>query len=199
MYLNALEFLEEERDAWRPYEALDGLTDDQLEVPIDEAHEWSGRDLIAHLVAWQANALAVARELAVGERSETKERSDREWESRGDAMNLDIQVEWRTLPMDEVRRRLREIPGELRGFLTVVPESRWIKHADHLRFFIDETIDHYADHVADLESILDAAAQAEGGEPPDLATQKLAATSGSQRSDDRVATDAGHAGDAAND
>ena len=199
MYLNALEFLEEERDAWRPYEALDGLTDDQLEVPIDEAHEWSGRDLIAHLVAWQANALAVARELAVGERSETKERSDREWESRGDAMNLDIQVEWRTLPMDEVRRRLREIPGELRGFLTVVPESRWIKHADHLRFFIDETIDHYADHVADLEAILDAAAQAGGGEPPDLATQKLSATGGRQRSDVREATDAGQAGDTAKD
>jgi hypothetical protein len=171
MYLNALEFLEEERDAWRPYEALDGLTDDQLEVPIDEAHEWSGRDLIAHLVAWQANALAVARELAVGERSETKERSDREWESRGDAMNLDIQVEWQALPMDEVRRRLREVPGELRGYLTVVPETRWIKHADNLRFFIDETIDHYADHAADLEAILDAAGSA--GQPAeDLATQK---------------------------
>jgi hypothetical protein len=199
MYLNALEFLEEERDAWRPYEALASLTDEQLEVPIDEAHEWSGRDLIAHLVAWQANALEVAKELAVSETSATKERSDAEWDERGDAMNLDIQVEWRTLPMDEVRRRLREIPGELRGFLTVVPESRWIKHADHLRFFIDETIDHYADHVADLESILDAAAQADGGEPPDLATQKLSATSGSQGSDDREATDAGHAGHAAKD
>src|SRR5437762_1597498 len=30
MYLNALEFLEEEREAWRPFEALDGLTDEQL-------------------------------------------------------------------------------------------------------------------------------------------------------------------------
>jgi hypothetical protein len=39
----------------------------------------------------------------------------------------------------------------------VVPETRWLKHADHLRFFVDETIDHYADHAADLEAILDAA------------------------------------------
>jgi hypothetical protein len=159
MYLNALEFLEEEREAWRPYEALDGLSDEQLEVPIDEAHEWSGRDLIAHLVAWQENALEVAKELAVSETSEVKERSDREWDERGDAMNLDIQVEWRALPMDEVRRRLREVPGELRGYLTVVPESRWVKHTDHLRFFVDETIDHYADHTADLEAILEAASE----------------------------------------
>ena len=160
MYLNALEFLEEEREAWRPFEALDGLTDEQLDASIDAAHDWSGRDLIAHMVAWQANALDVARELAIGETSATKERSDREWDERGDDINAEIQAEWRALPMAEVRRRLREVPGELRGYLTVVPETRWLKHADHLRFFVDETIDHYADHTADLEAILEAASVA---------------------------------------
>ncbi len=59
--------------------------------------------------------------------------------------------------MEELRRRLREVPGELRGYLTVVPEARWVKHTDHLRYFVDETIDHYAEHAADLEAILDAA------------------------------------------
>lgn len=157
MYLNALEFLEEEREAWRPYEALDSLTDEQLDQPIDAAHDWSGRDLIGHLVGWQQNALDVAKELAVSERSATRERSDREWEARGDAINAELLAEYRTLPLPEVRRRLREVPGELRGYLTVVPETRWVKHSDHLRFFIDETIDHYADHAADLEAILDAA------------------------------------------
>ena len=156
MYLNALEFLDEEREAWRPFEALDELTDAQLDEDIEGAHGWTGRDLIAHLVAWQENALAVARELAIGETSATKERSDREWDERGDAINADIQAEWRALPIAEVRRRLQTVPGELRGYLTVVPETRWIKHADHLRFFIDETIDHYADHASDLEAVLEA-------------------------------------------
>jgi hypothetical protein len=168
VYLNALEFLEEERELWRPYEALDSLTDEQLDLPIDEAHEWSGRDLIAHLVAWQENCLEVAKELAVGERSPAKERADKDWEERGDAINLDIQVEWRALPISEVRRRFREVPGELRGYLTVVPESRWVKHTENLRFFIDETIDHYNEHTADLEAILDACAAG----APDLPTQK---------------------------
>jgi hypothetical protein len=168
MYLNALEFLEEERELWRPFEALDSLTDEQLDTPIDEAHEWSGRDLISHLVAWQSNALQVAKELAVGETSETKQRSDAEWDERGDAINLDIQVEWRALPIEEVRRRFREVPGELRGYLTVVPEARWLKHADNLAFFIEETIDHYNGHAADLEAILDASAAG----APDLPTQK---------------------------
>ena len=85
MYLNALEFLEEERDAWRPFEALEGLSDEQLDRPISEAHDWSARDLIGHLVAWIEYGIEVAKELAVNEHSPTKERIDREWdEGNGD-------------------------------------------------------------------------------------------------------------------
>ena len=157
MYLNALEFLEEEREAWRPFEALDGLTDEQLEEPVAGAHAWSGRDLIGHLVAWQSWALAVANELAIGVDSPTKMRLDAEWAKSGDGMNEAITIDWRALPLDEVRRRRREVPGELRGYLTVVPETRWLKNSDNLRYFLDDTIDHYADHQADLDAILDAA------------------------------------------
>lgn len=160
MYLDALEFLEEEREAWRPYEALDGLTDEQLEVGVAGAHRWSGRDLIGHVVAWQAFALDVARELAVDERSATKERLDRDWDARGgESINAAIQAEWAALPLAEVRQRLRTVPGELRGYLTVVPETRWLKNADYLRYFLDETLDHYAEHRPDLDAILAAAAR----------------------------------------
>jgi hypothetical protein len=158
MYFDALEFLEEEREAWRPFEALDGLTDDQLDVGVAGAHRWSGRDLIGHLVAWQTWALAVARELAVGQTSPTKEQLDRDWDARGDVINDEITAEWAALPMAEVRQRFRTVPGELRGYLTVVPETRWLKNADYLRYFLDETIDHYNDHRPDLDVILAAAA-----------------------------------------
>jgi len=158
MYLSALEFLEEERDAWRPYEALEAVTDALLDEPVEAAHGWSARDLMAHVSAWQGWALAIARDLAMNETSASMTRLDELWEARGDQMNDDISAEWRALPIDEVRRRFRETPGELRGHLTVVPESRWVKHADHLRTFIDETIDHYEEHRADLDAILGATA-----------------------------------------
>jgi Mycothiol maleylpyruvate isomerase N-terminal domain len=156
MYLNALEFLEEEREAWRPFEALDTLTDEQLDQEIEGAHGWTARDLVSHLVAWQASALEVAKELATRETSATKERLDAEWAARGDPINDDIQMEWRAMPIDEVRRRLQTVPGELRGYLTVVPESRWLKNSDMLRFYLDETIEHYQEHVSDLEAVLEA-------------------------------------------
>jgi hypothetical protein len=152
MYLDALSFLEDERDAWRPYEALAELDDAQLTEPV--THGWSGRDLIAHLVGWHEITLDVARELAVDEKSPTHDRIEREWDARGDDWNAEIIAAWSALPMDEVRRRLRSVPGELRGYLTVIPETRWLKHPKHFELFLDVTLDHYDEHRDDLETIL---------------------------------------------
>ncbi|MFL5726332.1 MAG: ClbS/DfsB family four-helix bundle protein [Chloroflexota bacterium] len=155
MYLDALSFLDDERDAWRPFEQLNTLSDEQLERPVDAASGWSGRDLMAHLVAWQLVALDVAKELAVAERSASKDRADADWEQRGgEVVNAEIQRDWAAKPIGEVRADFERASGELRGYLTVVPEARWIKNADHQRFFVDETLDHYDEHRQDLEAIL---------------------------------------------
>ena len=161
MYTDALSFLDDERDAWRPYETLSQLTDEQLAQPVEAAHGWSGRDLMGHLVTWQLLSLDVARELAMGERSPSHERADADWEERGgDVVNAEALAEWRAKPIDEVRQEFARVAGELRGFLTVVPETRWVKNADQQRFFSEETIEHYEDHQADLAAILEAARRA---------------------------------------
>jgi hypothetical protein len=158
MYTDALSFLEDERDAWRPYEALSQLSDDQLEKPVEAAHGWSGRDLMGHLVTWQMLSLDVAKELAVGERSQSHEQADADWAARGgDAVNAEAEAAWRARTIDEVRQEFARVAGELRGFLTVVPETRWLKNADQQRFFYEETTEHYEDHKADLAAILEAA------------------------------------------
>ncbi len=154
MYLDALSFLEDEREGWRPFEALDELSDAELAVPLETAHGWSGRDLMGHLIAWLEVSLNVARELAVGEGSPAKQRADADWEARGDDINEELRLAWLALPMDEVRDRFRTVPGELRGYLTVVPESRWIKSPEYEDFFLTETIDHYDSHLADLAAVL---------------------------------------------
>jgi hypothetical protein len=158
MYLDAMEFLEEERDGWAPYEALAGLTDEQLTARIDDAHGWSGRDLMAHMLAWQGVSLEAAKELAVNETSATIARVDADWDARGgEVVNDEITRTWASVPMAELRERFRTQPGELRGYLTVVPETRWVKNAAHLKSFHDETIAHYEDHADDLRAILSAA------------------------------------------
>jgi hypothetical protein len=152
-----LGLLEEERDAWRPFESLDGLSDRQLDSPVAAAHDWSGRDLMAHLVGWLDDVIEVANELTVADQSEAKGRSRREFAARGDEINAEIQATWRELPIAEVRRRFRERPAALRDLLLAVPESRWSSDSDNLRFVHIYTVEHYGDHVADLAAILDAA------------------------------------------
>ena len=153
-----MEFLEEARDAWAPYEALAGLSDDRLAAPVAAAHGWSGRDLMAHLLAWQEIALRAAKELAVNETSETFARTSADWDARGgDVVNAEIESTWAGVPMTELRDRFGTQPGELRGYLTVVPEARWLKHAKNLESFREETIEHYEEHADDLSAILDAA------------------------------------------
>jgi hypothetical protein len=142
MYTDALSFLEDERDAWRPYEALSQLTDEELELPVADAHGWSGRDLMGHLLTWQLLSLDVAKELALGDKSVSRTQAEADWEERGgDTVNAEAEAAWRTRSIDEVRQEFARVAGELRGYLTVVPE----------------TIEHYDDHQADLAAILAAA------------------------------------------
>ena len=158
MYRDSLEFLEEEREAWAPFEALAALTDDQLAAPVAAAHGWSGRALMGHLLAYQEIARAVATELAVNETSPTKARIEADWEARGgDVVNAEVDARWAALPIAELRERFRTVPGELRGYLTVVPEIRWLKHAGNQRFLHEETTEHYEDHRPELEAVLAAA------------------------------------------
>jgi len=161
MYTDALSFLEDERDAWRPYEALSQLTDEELERPVEAAHGWTGRDLMGHLLTWQQLSLDVARELALGDESVSRQRADADWAERGgDTLNAEAEAAWRTKSIGEVRQEFARVAGELRGFLTVVPETRWLKNAEQQRFFYEETTEHYSDHEADLAAILAAAGRA---------------------------------------
>jgi len=160
MYFDGLSFLDEERDAFRPFEALLEVTDEELERALEGSHGWTGRDLMAHLSVWIEWWLEIARELAVNPQSPAFDRLNeigRQWETQGDALNARYQAEWAAMPMDEVRRRFSTMPGELRGYLTVVPETRWLKDSAHLKSLLGNTTEHYADHEVDLRAVLAAA------------------------------------------
>jgi hypothetical protein len=159
MYADGLSFLDEERDAFRPFEALLELSDEELERPVEGTHGWNGRDLMAHIGVWIEWWLNIAQELAVNPKSpafDALEAIGNEWESKGDELNARYQAQWAALPIAEVRRRFSTMPGELRGYLTVVPETRWLKDSKHLKSLLGNTTEHYPDHETELRAILAA-------------------------------------------
>ena len=85
------------------------LTTSSLERPVEAAHGWSGRDLMAHLLAWQSVALAAARELAVDETSATIARADADWEARGgEVINAELTADLGGPPDDGAAGSLRQ-------------------------------------------------------------------------------------------
>ena len=100
MYLDALEFLEEEHDAWAPFEALADLTDDAA-----GASRRGGPRLVRPRpdgpparVAGGRRSTSL-RELAVSETSPTIARVDADWDTRGgEVVNAEIQADWAALP-----------------------------------------------------------------------------------------------------
>jgi hypothetical protein len=113
---------------------------------------------MSHLVFWQEQLLAMAQELAVNDASPTRERVLAAWAADPEGVNAAALAEWRVLSTADVRSRFAAMPGELRGYLTVVPEVRWLKHPERLATFLGGSTEHYQEHVADLEAFLSAAA-----------------------------------------
>ena len=125
-------------------------------APVEGAHGWSGRDLIGHLVAWQEHALAVARELAVGETARRRTRP--------------TPTGTRAATRSTTRSRPVARPAAGRG-PAAVPHGRPASSAATSRscprragsrtrttaFFLGETIEHYEEHEADLAAILASA------------------------------------------
>jgi hypothetical protein len=74
-----------------------------------------------------------------------------------DALNARHLADARERPIAELREAFRTVPGELRGYLTVVPETRWVKHTANLKPILGDTTEHYDEHAGDLAAILEAA------------------------------------------
>ena len=74
----------------------------------------------------------------------------------GDAMNEEASPASGRCRSRRSGQRFRTVAGELRGYLTVVPESRWIKHRAHQEWFFGETTEHYSEHDKELRAILEA-------------------------------------------
>ena len=148
MFLDGLSFLEEERDAWRPFEDLLELSDAELTEPVEAAHGWSGRDLMGHLLSGQDVALRVAQELAVGETSTAKAAADADWEARGgEVVNAELQAAWAAVPHRRAPPSVRRAAGRAAR----LPDRRPRDHDGSstpttCAFLVDETLDHYEDH-----------------------------------------------------
>lgn len=146
-------FFAREAAGWdRLQQLLDGLEPEALTKPGACGADWSVKDMLNHVAAWQEAALRVASDLRAGR-----------WGRLGPSVerfNMEQHAADRDRPLDETLQRLQSARAALLQLLAHVDETTllneygrqavgwWAKWA---------TYGHYEQHLADLEAFVRAA------------------------------------------
>lgn len=146
-------FFADEAEAFRPFEAITDLDLAGLDHG-PQAHGWSARDLLAHLVGWHETATGVAAELRTSTVSPRKAAADAAWDARGDELNDEIRKEWASLSIEGYLTRASGARDGLIAALRAAPLANWWENDEYFAYFLSELQEHYADHRADLDVVL---------------------------------------------
>ena len=129
--------------------ALEGLSEGEL-MRSGAVGRWSVRDVLAHVLAWEDEAVARLDLLAAGRPQDIAPiTNDEELE----AWNARAQERYAGLPLAEVMRRLEAVPGRILAGLDSLSEERLGTDAGPVpvrNWLPDCTYAHEQEHCADI-------------------------------------------------
>jgi hypothetical protein len=138
-----LEMLQQASRNWLELKrVIDRLSDDQLTRP-NTIGSWSGKDVLAHITAWEEVGIDVIREMEAG--------NSEQWPDDGDdvidELNEELLEPYRELTVAEVRAALNEAHFTLMQLAETSPDIR-------SETVLEVTADHYPQHIEALRSLL---------------------------------------------
>jgi hypothetical protein len=133
--------------------ALEGLTEEQLQLP-GAAGEWSVKDILAHITAWEVDLLT-----NLGKARRGQKPGKVKWtEAEIDAQNAKWQADYRDRPLERVlddfhgahKQILRLVEGlSDRELATPMP---WGSGQPLYEYFMTYVADHEAEHAPELQA-----------------------------------------------
>ena len=156
--------MQSERDRW---EALFAEADEMQMVEPDMAGDWSMKDLIAHVTAYERG---LVKWLDAASRGELLELPDLDHPDV-DRRNATIYSRNRDRPLREVLVESRQVFRKLMGLVQALPEdwltdpeqtewlvaSRWGERRALWKCVADDSYTHYRQHIPDIRTWLDRA------------------------------------------
>ncbi len=138
------EFVAHEKKVWTELTATwKGLPDKALTRPGACGPEWSIKDVINHLAAWQEAALRVTHDLLEGRWGRLGSNTDK--------FNALHQAEDQARSLAATQRRLSQARRELLALLETVPEKRLLDLNDRIGWWVKySTYGHYSEHIWEL-------------------------------------------------
>jgi hypothetical protein len=135
------DLLREEDEAWAELRAVaDSLTPPQLSE--DGYYEdWSGKDLLAHLGSWLAEAATTLEQIRMGTHAG--------WAEDEDEVNRRWWEAWRDEDLSSVKAHLHSARGRMLQELELLPPDLVTEKA--VEWFRDSGALHYREHLPRLE------------------------------------------------
>jgi hypothetical protein len=136
-----LDMLQRASRAWLELKRVtDRLSDTQLTRP-NTYGSWSGKDVLAHLAAWEEVGIDVIREMEAGNPEQWPDSDD-----MIDEFNAELLEPYRDLTAAEIRAALQETHFTLMQLAETAPDIR----PDTI---LSVTADHYSEHVEALRAL----------------------------------------------
>jgi hypothetical protein len=134
------ELLERERASWEAFEnAVRRVPDDRRSVD-GAVPGWSVKDLVWHCAYWAGFCADAIEARAAGDPSDPWDHDDAYW----DAENDRVAHESKSMTWESVESKARELREHARAALMLASDD------DTLRWFAEETFDHYDEHAAEI-------------------------------------------------
>lgn len=132
--------------------ALDGLTEEQMHQP-GVVGEWSIKDILAHITAWQTRLIATLFKVEKGFTPDTTEGGE-----TVDQLNEKFYQEMKDRSFDQVWDDLdasyHQILGRLKGWkekdLCDAKRFKWMNGQPFVEYVAGDSYEHYAEHAAQI-------------------------------------------------
>lgn len=136
--------------------ALASVSDDAMESTRLEG-DWSPKDMLAHIGVWERRVEHVFSRLLAGEEPDALL-----GEGGIDEYNARFYAEWQHSSLDEVRNFEREMYSRFLGVIERASEADlfdpqrfpWMEGEPYVGLVFGNTIDHYEEHLGELQSAL---------------------------------------------
>ncbi len=127
---------------------LENLQDEQMTQP-GVCENWSVKDILAHLYAWEQMVLSWYRAGVRGEIVKTPA-EDLKW-SETPILNQRIYEQYRDIPLSEMQKKFAESYAEIVSVIETIPEEAlitpkfyaWTNTTTLLSYFVSATSSHY--------------------------------------------------------
>jgi hypothetical protein len=133
--------------------ALQGLTDDQLQVP-GASGEWSVKDILAHITAWEVDLLTNLGKAKRGQKPGKATWTQAEIETQ----NAKWQADYRDRPLERVLEDFHGVHKQIVRLVEGLSDRelaapvQWRRGQPLHDFIVDYVVDHEADHWPDLRA-----------------------------------------------